>query len=174
MSKSEGNSVLALEALQQNGPDPLRLFFMFGVPWKTRNYDKRIISEISRKTLSTLLNVYSFFASNANLDKFEFRGLKPSDDPLDQWILSRLNSTIRACNEYMESYLPHEAFKSIMDLIEQVSNTYLRLSRRKFWAEEMTDQKESAYSILYSILGKNIAAACPDTPLSLPNTFTDR
>ncbi|EQD35116.1 isoleucine--tRNA ligase, partial [mine drainage metagenome] len=139
---------------------------MFGVPWKTRNYDKRIISEISRKTLSTLLNVYSFFASNANLDKFEFRGLKPSDDPLDQWILSRLNSTIRACNEYMESYLPHEAFKSIMDLIEQVSNTYLRLSRRKFWAEEMTDQKESAYSILYSILEKISLLLAPIAPFT--------
>jgi isoleucyl-tRNA synthetase len=166
MSKSEGNSVLAIEALQQNGPDPLRLFFMFGVPWKTRNYDTRLITEISRKTLSTLLNVYSFFASNANIDKYKFKGLRISGDPLDQWIISRLNSTILACNKNMEEYLPHEAFRSIMDLIEQVSNTYLRLSRRKFWSEDMNEMKESAYSILYSVLEKTALLLAPIAPFT--------
>jgi len=166
MSKSEGNSVLAIEALQQNGPDPLRLFFMFGVPWKTRNYDTRLISEISRKTLSTLLNVYSFFASNANLDKYKFNGLNISCDPLDQWIMSRLNSTILACNRNMEAYMPHEAFRSLMDLIEQVSNTYLRLSRRKFWSEDMNAMKEGAYSILYTLLEKIALLLAPIAPFT--------
>ena len=171
MSKSEGNSVLAIDALQQNGPDPLRLFFMFGVPWKTRNYDIRLITEISRKTLSTLLNVYSFFASNANLDRYEFKGLRVSSDPLDQWVLSRLNSTILACNKYMEEYMPHEALRSLMDLIEQVSNTYLRLSRRKFWSEEMTETKESAYSILYTLLEKIAMMLAPIAPFTTEYLF---
>ena len=171
MSKSEGNSVLAKEALSEMSPDSLRLFFMFGVPWKTRNYDVRLISEISRKTLLTLINVYSFFSSNANLDHYNFSGRVETSDILDKWILSRLHSTIRACSNYMEAYQPHEALKSIMDLIDQISNNYLRFSRRKFWSETMSDEKEAAYSVLYHTIEMTSKLLAPLAPFASEYIF---
>ncbi len=166
MSKSEGNSVLARDAIEKNGPDPLRLFFFYGVPWKTRNYDTRLISELSRKVLSTMMNVYSFFSSNANIDNFVFSGVKDSADPLDRWILSRLNQTVKTCSERMEDYQPHEALRHLMEFIDQVSNTYLRLSRRKFWSESMVPEKEAAYSILYAVLRDTCLLLAPIVPFT--------
>ncbi len=171
MSKSEGNFVSARDALDTLGPDPLRLFFLFGVPWKTRNYDIGLINEVSRKLLSTLLNVYSFFASNATLDSFEYSGPKEPRDILDRWILSRLNSVVKACRYHMDRYELHEAVKRIMDLVEDVSNVYLRLSRRRFWSEDNSGSKTVAYSTLYTVIEKVSSLLAPLTPYTSEYVF---
>lgn len=166
MSKSEGNDVSAKEALDTLGPDPLRLFFLFGVPWKTRNYDIKLINEVSRKSLSTLLNVYNFFAANATLDSFEFSGVRPPEDVLDKWILSRMHSTVKVCRFHMDRYELHEALKRIMDLVEDLSNVYLRLSRRRFWSEGDKKSKYLAYTTLYTVIDTVCKLLAPLVPFT--------
>ena len=164
MSKSKGNSVFALDFLNELGPDPVRLFFLNGAPWKDRAIDKKLISEITRKTLGTLTNIYSFFASNANIDNYEYEGLLPSENLLDRWLISRVNSTVKNVRGYMDSYEMHLALRDIQDLIEDFSNFYLRLSRRRFWSEEMDEPKKTAYSTLYFSLLAILKMLAPITP----------
>ena len=152
MSKSKGNSVYAIDFVNEFGPDPARLFFMTGVPWRSKAIDRKLISEITRKVFGTLSNVYSFFASNANLDSYRYEGLMPGSNILDRWIISRCNSTVEAVKVAMDNYDMHIALKAIEDLIEDLSNFYLRLSRRRFWAETLDRQKEEAYSVLFYAL----------------------
>ncbi len=153
MSKSEGNTVYASDALAELGPDTLRLFFLSSMPWKTKNFDRKVMAELTRRNLYTLLNVYSFFSSNANLDSFEYSGLPELENPLDRWIVSRLNNTIAQARAAFDSYKPNECFSSIQDFIDDLSNSYLRLSRRRFWTEEGdASDKNSAYSVLYHSL----------------------
>lgn len=164
MSKSKGNSVYAIDLLKQFGPDPVRLFFLTGTQWKPKNLDEKVIMDTSRKVLGTLLNVYSFFASNANLDSYRYSGEAIPGNALDRWILSRLNSTISAVRERMDAYLLNDSMKLISDFIEELSNSYLRLSRRRFWTEDSEDDKKSAYSVLWKALESTIKMLAPLAP----------
>lgn len=166
MSKSRGNSVFALDFVREFGPDPIRLFFLNGAPWKPKSIDKRLISELTRRILVTPMNIYSFFSSNANIDEYEFSGLKRSNNLLDRWIVSRVNSTASTVTQMMNSYDIHNALKEIQDLIEDLSNFYLRLSRRRFWAETMDAEKEAAYSTLYYSLLTLLKLMAPITPFT--------
>ena len=152
MSKSKGNSVFGIDAVHENTGDELRLFFSTGAPWKTRNYDRKVIAELSRKNLYTLLNVYSFFASNANLDKFQYIGLTSNLRELDQWLISRVNSVVKNVRSHCDSYEFHLGMEAIQQLIDELSNFYLRLSRSVFWSDEVTDEKKSGYSALFYTL----------------------
>ena len=152
MSKSKGNSVFGIDAVHENTGDELRLFFSTGAPWKTRNYDRKVIAELSRKNLYTLLNVYSFFASNANLDKFVYSGLTSNLRELDQWLISRVNSVVRDVRSHCDSYEFHIGMEAIQQLIDELSNFYLRLSRSVFWSDEVTEEKKSGYSALFYTL----------------------
>ncbi len=165
MSKSLGNSVYASDAITEIGADPMRLFFLSGAPWRVKNFDRKVISEITRRNLYTLLNVYSFFASNANLDNFEFEGLPELKNPLDRWIVSRLNNTMNVAADAFESYKPHECFASLESYIDDLSNSYLRLSRRRFWSEGGdAEDKKTAYSVLYYSLHTIARALAPLVP----------
>lgn len=165
MSKSEGNSEYATDALDEIGPDTLRLFYLSGTPWKTKNFDRKVMAELTRRNLSTLLNVYSFFASNANLDSFTFTGVDNMENPLDRWIMSRLNNTIKQVRTAFDVFKPHECFSAIQDFIDDLSNSYLRLSRRRFWTEgKDSKDKNSAYSVLYYSLLTISKAMAPITP----------
>lgn len=164
MSKSKGNSVFALDFVNDFGPDPARLFFLNGAPWKDRAIDKKLISEITRKTLGTLINIYTFFSSNANIDGYEYEGALPSKNLLDRWLISRVNSTIKDVRSYMDNYEMHLALKEIQELIEDFSNFYLRLSRRRFWSEEVDENKKTAYSTLYFSLLSTLKMLAPMTP----------
>lgn len=173
MSKSLGNSTYASSALEEIGADTLRLFYLSGAPWKTRNFDKKVMAELARRNISTLLNVYSFFASNANLDNFRFSGLKKSDNPLDRWIISRLNNTIKDARRAFDSYKPHECFAAIESFIDDLSNSYLRLSRRRFWSEDaLQSDKEAAYAVLYESLLTIAKVMAPITPFFTELLYT--
>ena len=149
MSKSKGNSVYAIDFVNEFGPDPARLFFLTGVPWRSKAIDRKLISEITRKVFGTLSNVYSFFASNANLDSYRFEGLLKPSNILDRWMVSRVNSTIKRAREAMDDFAMHNALRAVEELIDDLSNFYLRLSRRRFWAETLDRKKEEAYSVLF-------------------------
>ncbi len=166
MSKSKGNSVFALDFVHEVGPDPMRLFFLTGAPWKVKSLDKKLINEVSSKTLGTLTNVYSFFASNANLDGYNYGGLEKSGNLLDRWIVSVVNSTIKSVREKMDALQLHSALRDIQELIDSISNFYLRLSRRRFWAESMNDEKRQAYSTLYYTIEATLRLLAPITPFT--------
>ncbi|WP_337860714.1 isoleucine--tRNA ligase [Ferroplasma sp.] len=164
MSKSKGNFVTAKEFISMYGADAARLFFYTGAPWNSKSIDKKLISDTSRKVFGTLSNVYSFFASNANLDGFVFQSLERSDNLLDRWILSRLNSTIEAVKNNMDEFDIHIALRNIMDLINDFSNYYLRLSRKRFWEGELDETKKKAYETLYYTLINILKMLAPLAP----------
>ncbi|WP_048161849.1 isoleucine--tRNA ligase [Thermoplasma acidophilum] len=164
MSKSKGNSVYALDFLNEVPPDSLRLFFLYGAPWKSKNLDKKVIDEVSRKTLMTVLNVYSFFAYNANIDNFQWNGLQLSGNALDRYMVSKVNSFVRSSRDAYESLDFHEVVRASMEFVDDLSNFYLRLSRRRFWAEGFDDDKLSAYSTLYYALKAFSEVMAPITP----------
>ena len=164
MSKSKGNSVFALDFLNEHGPDPVRAFFLTGVPWRAKAIDKKLINETSRKIFGTLANIYSFFASNANLDGFHYEEYTGSDNLLDRWIVSRTNSVLKQVISYMDSFNMHLALRSISELIDDLSNFYLRLSRRRFWSDDFNKEKADAYAALGYSLERVLLMLAPLTP----------
>ncbi|HLH85518.1 MAG TPA: isoleucine--tRNA ligase, partial [Thermoplasmataceae archaeon] len=162
MSKSKGNSVYALDFINQFGPDPVRMFFMSGAPWKSKAIDRKLIVDLSRKVLGTMANVYSFFASNANLDSFRPGNVIKPTGILDRWILSRVNSTLESYIEAMDNYRLDEALRLVQDLIDETSNFYLRLSRRRFWSDD--PNKLEAYQCLYLAIDRILRMLAPLTP----------
>ncbi|MEM3676230.1 MAG: isoleucine--tRNA ligase, partial [Thermoplasmataceae archaeon] len=170
MSKSKGNSVYALDFINEFGPDPVRMFFMTGSPWKSKAIDKKLIKDISRKILGTVSNIYSFFASNANLDSFRPGEMKAPLNILDRWILSRVNSTLESYTTAMENYRMDDALRALGDLIDDASNFYLRLSRRRFWSDDPS--KFEAYGCLYFALDRILRMMAPMTPFFADYLFT--
>ncbi len=164
MSKSKGNVVYAIDMINDYGPDACRLFFLRGVPWKTRVIDKKYINDTARRIMGTLSNVYSFFASNANLDHYSYEGLIQSDNELDRWIISRVNTCLKDYTRSMDSYEPFAAIGEIEKVIDELSNFYLRLSRRRFWSSETSSEKERAYSALFYSMDRIVRMLAPLTP----------
>ena len=164
MSKSKGNSVFALDFLNEHGPDPVRAFFLTGVPWRAKAIDKKLINETSRRIFGTMANIYSFFASNANLDGFHYDKYDGSDNVLDRWIVSRTNSVLKQVASQMDTFNMHLALRSVTELIEDTSNFYLRLSRRRFWSDELNTEKANAYSALGYVMERILLMLAPLTP----------
>ena len=173
MSKSKGNSIYALDFIDEFGPDPIRMFFLTGIPWRSKSVDKKLITELNRKVLLTLANVYSFFESNANLDGYVpgTLDLKPSNF-LDRWIVSKVNSSLSEYRERMEKYEMHAALRIIQELVDNLSNFYLRLSRRRFWDMTEGEGKVQAYNSLYSALNTVCLMLAPMTPFFSEYIFT--
>lgn len=164
MSKSKGNGVLAKEMIDKFGPDASRLFFYTTAPWKPKPLVEKTVKETEAKILGTLINIYSFFASNANLDNFSYAGLKKSGNELDKWLVSRVNSTIGDVITAYDAYDLSGAQSLISGLIDETSNFYLRLSRRRFW--EQSDDKDVAYSTLYYALENICKLLAPIAPFT--------
>ncbi|PQL90554.1 isoleucine--tRNA ligase [Apibacter adventoris] len=157
MSKSKGNAVEPFETLAMYGPDATRWYMISNAqPWDNLRFDLEGIDEVRRKIFGTLYNTYSFFALYANVDKFTY---EENDIPfherneLDQWILSELNILIGEVDEYLSDYEPTKAARTINSfVIDNLSNWYVRLSRRRFWKGEYSTDKISAYQTLYQCL----------------------
>lgn len=164
MSKSKGNFITASDFIAMYGADPARLFFYTGAPWNSKSIDKKLINDTSRKVFGTLSNVYSFFASNANLDGYVFEKLEAPDNLLDKWILSRLNSTMENVRRNLDEFDMHIALRNLMDLINDFSNYYLRLSRKRFWEGDLDNSKRKAYDTLYYTLLNTIKMLAPMAP----------
>ena len=166
MSKSKGNGVLAKEMIEKYGPDPSRLFFYTTVPWKPKPLVEKTVRETETKILGTLMNIYTFFASNASLDNYAYRGLTNSDNDLDRWLVSRVNSTISNVRNAMDVYDFSQAQAQIAELIDDTSNFYLRLSRRRFWENSGEIQKNNAYSSLYFAIESICKMLAPIAPFT--------
>jgi isoleucyl-tRNA synthetase len=169
MSKSLGNVVEPMEVIDKHGVDALRWYLYTATrPGDARRFSADLVGEALRRFLLTLWNTYSFFVTYANIDGFnpkEGEGSKreggptpppsdllPSSSPLDRWILSELQALVRRVTELLEAYDPTTAGRAMQSFVEDLSNWYVRRSRRRFWKSESDVDKLAAYHTLYECL----------------------
>lgn len=147
MSKTKGNAVNPFEMISRYGADRVRWYQMSNSPpWEDLKFSQRGIGELDRKLFSTLTNVYNFFAMYANIDGFTGQQRVPlaQRPELDRWIISRLNSTVEEVDTAFAAYHPTRAARAIEVFIEELSNWYIRRSRRRFWSAKSGKSLESA------------------------------
>jgi isoleucyl-tRNA synthetase len=167
MSKRKGNVVYPGEVVAKYGADALRWYLYTGsAPGNPRQFDIRQVDEVSRHFLSTLWNVYSFFVTYANIDKYRpsDEALPPPEAELDRSILSELNQLIVDVDASLAAYSPTDAGRKIETFVDGLSNWYVRRSRRRFWKSENDADKLSAYNTLYHCLVTLIKLLAPFTP----------
>ena len=178
MSKRLGNAVDPFTTIEQFGSDPLRWYMITNSqPWDNLKFDIAGVDEVKRKFFGTLYNTYGFFALYANVDHFHYAEaeIAISERPeIDRWILSLLNSLIKEVTEAYEKYEPTRAGRAIQDfVIENLSNWYVRLSRKRYWGGEYSTDKISAYQTLYTCLETVALLAAPIAPFYIEQLFTD-
>ena len=178
MSKRLGNAVDPFGAIEKYGTDPLRWYMISNSsPWDNLKFDTAGVEEVSRKFFGTLYNTYSFFALNANVDGFDnsLPQVPVSERPeIDRWIISLLNSLIAEVNSQLEDYEPTKAARAISDFVgDNLSNWYVRLNRKRFWAGEMTTDKLSAYQTLYTCLETVALLIAPVSPFFADKLYRD-
>ena len=173
MSKSKGNTVDPFEALDEHGADALRWYMMASSPpWESLKYSDRGVKEIKSKLFGTLSNVYSFFATYANIDSIDplAAPIAPADRPeLDRWMLSRLHSTIAAAIEAYDQYNPTRAARAVEKLVDELSNWYVRRQRPVFWAGKKDTgvadaDKHAAYQTTFEVLDGIALLMAPIAP----------
>jgi len=154
MSKAKGNVVDPWKIINKHGADALRwYFFTASAPGNVRRFDEEQITEATRRFLLTLWNVYSFFLNYANIDKFVPGKEKVSVyAELDRWVLAELNQLVAGVDSDLEHYAPTDAGRKIEGFVDDLSNWYVRRSRRRFWKSENDVDKLSAYTTLYQCL----------------------
>lgn len=156
MSKSKGNTVDPFVAMETHGADPIRWYFMSASPpWMDVRYDDGGIENTKRKFFGTLSNTYTFFAMYANVDGFSYNEAPlPLADrsELDRWIISRLNTTIQSVDAAFGEYNPTKAARAIELFTDELSNWYVRRSRRRFWRSEQDSDKVAAFQTMYECL----------------------
>jgi len=157
MSKTKGNTINPFEIIEQYGADSLRWYMISNSnPWENLKFNLEGLKETQRKFFNTLMNTYQFFAMYANIDGFHYdeKDLVPVSErtELDQWIISRLNSIIRFTDENFDEYEPTRAARELEEFMDEVSNWYVRRSRRRFWKEGTAKDKLAAYQTLFECL----------------------
>ena len=168
MSKSKGNAVDPFDALQTYGADAIRwYFYTSSAPWLPSRFAGKTVVEGQRKFMGTLWNTYAFFVLYANIDKFDATKYTLEYDKLavmDKWLLSRLESTVKAVDDNLANYRIPEAAKALQSFVDDMSNWYVRRSRERFWAKGMEQDKINAYMTLYTALVTISKAAAPMIP----------
>ena len=169
MSKSRGNTVNPFELFDQYGADALRWYLLYvSPPWTPTRFDVDGLKEVQSKFLGTMKNVYNFFTLYANTDE-----VNPKDffvdyknrPELDRWILSKFNNLKKEVEENLEIFELNKTVRMIQDFInEDLSNWYIRRSRRRFWATELTEDKKSVYNTTYEILTELCQLIAPFAP----------
>lgn len=175
MSKSKGNAVDPFDALETYGADAIRWYFYINsAPWLPNRFHGKAVSEYSRKFMGTLWNTYAFFVLYANIDEFDATRYQLEYDKLsvmDQWLLSRLNSTIKEVDADLLSYRIPEAARALQGFVDDMSNWYVRRSRERFWAKGMEQDKINAYMTLYTALVEFCKAAAPMIPFMTEDIY---
>ncbi|MFH1844345.1 MAG: isoleucine--tRNA ligase [bacterium] len=174
MSKSVGNVINPHEILRDEGADALRWYMISASPvWKSTLFDRKGVKESQRKLLATLENTYNFFALYANLDGFApAAGGEEKPTLLDRWILSRLSSVTESVRSDLEELNFTRAAKTLgAFVINDVSNWYVRLNRRRFWKGELSTDKRTAYSVLYRVLTGSLRLLAPFIPFTTEELY---
>ena len=175
MSKSKGNAVDPMEALQTLGADAIRWNFYAGAaPWLPKRFSDKVVREGQRKFMSTLQNTYAFFVLYANIDKFDATQYSLDKNKLsvmDRWLLSKLNSLILEVDGDLENYRIPEAARALQDFVDEMSNWYVRRSRERFWAQGQSQDKQNAYMTLYTALVTVAKLAAPMVPFMTEDIY---
>jgi len=178
MSKSKGNTVDPMDLMEKYGADAIRWYLLsVSPPWVPTKFDPKGVEEVVNKLIGTMKNIYSFYATYANID-----GYKTSEskiDPgefqaeLDRWIVSRFHSLATEINYYNERYELTRSMRLIQDFIlDELSNWYVRRARRRYWAMELTQNKEDAYKTLFYVLVNVCKLLAPFAPFLAEEIYT--
>jgi isoleucyl-tRNA synthetase len=168
MSKSRGNVVAPDDVLDRQGADAFRWYlFTASSPWYPRRFSLDLVDEVVRKFLLTLWNTYSFFTVYANIDRFD-----PMSEPvplaerplLDRWLAGRLAQLVTRVGDGLEDYDATNSGRAIQEFVDELSNWYVRRSRRRFWKSESDRDKLAAYHTLYECLVTLTKLLAPYTP----------
>ncbi|MBW6482721.1 MAG: isoleucine--tRNA ligase [Vicingaceae bacterium] len=178
MSKRLGNAVDPFETLDKYGPDATRWYMITNAqPWDNLKFDVEGIVEVQRKFFGTLYNTYSFFALYANLDNFTYAEAEvpiANRPEIDRWIISKLNSLIKAVENAYETYEPTKAGRAIQEFVnDHLSNWYVRLCRRRFWKGDYSEDKIAAYQTLYTCLEVVAQLSSPIAPFYADLLYSD-
>lgn len=166
MSKSKGNVVEPWDVIDQHGADALRWYlYTASPPGQERRFSGDLVGEVVRTFTLTLWNTYAFFVTYANLDAWSpSQDILPEYSDLDRWLLSSLHTLIRDVTDAYENYNVLGATRPIEKFIDQLSNWYLRRSRRRFWKTESDSDKAAAYATLYEALRTLAFLLAPTMP----------
>jgi len=166
MSKSLGNVVEPWPIINAQGADALRWYLYTATrPGDARRFSADLVADSLRRFLLTLWNTYSFFVTYANIDRFDPTGeAQGQPSQLDAWVVSELNVLVDKVTEHLESYNPTDAGRAIQAFVEDLSNWYVRRSRRRFWKSEDDADKRAAHQTLYTCLVTLAKLAAPFTP----------
>ncbi len=167
MSKSRGNVVDPWSVLQEHGADPLRWYlFTAGPPGDPRRFSIGLVGESLRQFLLTLWNTYAFFVLYANLDRWSPSAEAPIGwlTEMDRWLLARLNGVVEEVTRRMDGYDITRACRALEGLVDDLSNWYVRLNRRRFWKAGDDSDKQAAYYTLYTALSTLSRLLAPFTP----------
>jgi len=175
MSKSKGNAIEPMDALTQYGADAIRWYFSINSAlWLPNRFHGGAVIEGQRKFMGTLWNTYAFYVLYANIDKFDPTKYRLEYDKLsvmDKWLLSRLNSLIKAVDGNLENYRITESARLMSDFVDELSNWYVRRSRERFWAKGMPQDKINAYMTLYTALVEFSKLAAPYIPFMTEDIY---
>ena len=168
MSKHKGNVILPMDILNDQGSDAVRWYFYSNsAPWLPNRFSAKNVSESQRKFLGTLWNTYAFYVLYADIDNFDPTKYTLDVNKLsvlDKWILSKLNKLITTVDGNLEDYKITEATRAISEFTDELSNWYVRRSRSRFWASELTEDKINAYMTLYTTLVEFAKVCAPFIP----------
>ena len=175
MSKSKGNAVDPFEALETYGADAIRWYFYINsAPWLPNRFHGKAVQEGQHKFMGTLWNTYAFFVLYANIDNFDATKYTLDYDKLpvmDKWLLSKLNSVVKAVDENLDNYRIPEAARALDSFVDEMSNWYVRRGRERFWAKGMEQDKINAYMTLYTALVTIAKAAAPMIPFMTEDIY---
>ncbi|MEM2568755.1 MAG: class I tRNA ligase family protein, partial [Candidatus Bathyarchaeia archaeon] len=166
MHKSWGNVIWFDDAAETMGADVMRWIYCTTRPELNLLFGYKRAEEAKKRFLIPLWNIYSFFVTYANLDEWAPKNSVPYEmlTPLDRWILSRLNVLIKGVTKYLEDFNPYDAAISIERFVNELSTWYIRRSRRRFWKSERDEDKNAAYTTLYTCLTTLIKLLAPFIP----------
>jgi len=168
MSKSKGNAVDPMEALNKYGADSIRWYFYTNSqPWLPNRFHEDAVLEGQRKFMGTLWNTYAFYILYAEIDQFDptkYTLDKASLSVMDKWLLSKLNTAVKVFDENMSAYKIPESAAVLTDFVDDLSNWYVRRCRERYWAKGMEQDKINAYMTLYTALVTICKVAAPMVP----------
>lgn len=168
MSKSKGNAVDPMDALNKFGADAIRwYFYVNSAPWLPNRFHDKAVEEGQRKFLGTLWNTYAFYVLYADIDNFDPTKYSLEYDKLsvmDKWLLSKLNTLVKIVDEYLGNYKITETARALQSFTDDMSNWYVRRCRERFWAKGMEQDKINAYMTLYTALITLSKIAAPMIP----------
>jgi isoleucyl-tRNA synthetase len=176
MSKSKGNTVNPMSLMETYGADSNRWYLLaVSPPWVPTKFDEKGVAEIVNKFIGTLKNVYSFYVTYANIDNFDanmYPQTWKKENQIDRWIVSKLHKLIKYVNENTDAFELTRSVRAIQSFVlDDVSNWYVRRSRRRYWSFELTEDKIDAYLTLYQLLVEISKLIAPFAPFIADEIF---